>query len=131
MKVLIVEDEFVSRKILKDILSPYGDCDVVVDGDEGVQAFKLAWEEFSPYDLVVMDIMMPNTDGQEALKQIREIEKGIGIEGPKEVKVIMVTALDDPKNVFEALYQGGATSYIVKPIDKEKLLDEIRDFGLI
>ncbi len=48
-----------------------------------------------------------------------------------QVKVIMVTALDDPKNVFEALYQGGATSYIVKPIDKEKLLDEIRDFGLI
>ena len=131
MKVLIVEDEFVSRKIIKDILSLYGDCDVVVDGDEGVQAFKLAWEEFSPYDLVVMDIMMPNTDGQEALKQIREIEKGIGIEGSKEVKVIMVTALDDPKNVFEALYQGGATSYIVKPIDKEKLLDEIRDFGLI
>jgi len=131
IKILIVEDDFIVRRILKDILSPYGDCDIVVDGDEAIQAFRLAWEEKEPYDLICLDIMMPKLDGQEALRQIREMEKEIGIQGSAEVKVIMVTALDDPKNVVEAYYRGGATSYIVKPIVKVRLLDEIRSFGLI
>lgn len=131
MKILIVEDDFISRRILKDILSPWGDCDIVVDGEEAIQAFKLAREDNEPYDLICMDIMMPNMDGQEALKQIRQIEKEAGVRGSLEVKVIMVTALDDPKTVFRAYYKGGATSYIVKPIEKEKLLQEIRSLGLI
>lgn len=131
MRILIVEDDFVARRALKDILSSYGECDIVVDGEEAVQAFRLAWEEFHPYDLVCMDIMMPKMNGQEALRKIREFEKEIGIEGAKEVKVIMITALDDPKNVIEAYYRGGATSYIVKPIEKKKLLKEIQSFGLI
>ena len=131
IKILIVEDDFIVRRILKDILSPYGDCDIVVDGEEAIQAFRLAWEEKEPYDLICLDIMMPKLDGQEALRRIREMEKEIGIQGSAEVKVIMVTALDDPKNVVEAYYRGGATSYIVKPIVKVRLLDEIRSFGLI
>lgn len=131
MKILIVEDDFISRRIIKDILSPYGDCDIVVDGGEAVQAFKLACEADEPYDLICMDIMMPNMDGQEALKQIREMEKDFGVKGSSEVKVIMVTALDDPKTVFKAYYKGGATSYIVKPIEKDKLIQEIRGLGLI
>lgn len=131
MKILIVEDDFISRRIIKDILSPYGDCDIVVDGQEAVQAFKLAYEADEPYNLICMDIMMPNLDGQEALKQIRDIEKRSGIKGSAEVKVIMVTALDDPKTVFKAYYKGGATSYIVKPIEKDKLIQEIRGLGLI
>ncbi len=131
MKILIAEDDFISRRILKEILSPYGDCDVVVDGEEAVQAFQMAIEEKKYYDLVCLDIMMPNTDGQEALKQIRETEKNRGIRGSAEVKVIMVTALDDPKTVFQAYYKGGATSYIVKPIERKKVIDEIRALGLI
>ena len=131
MKILIVEDDFISRRIIKDILYPYGNCDIVVDGQEAVQAFELAHEANEPYNLICMDIMMPNLDGHEALKQIRDIEKESGIRGSAEVKVIMVTALDDPKTVFKAYYKGGATSYIVKPIEKDKLIQEIRKLGLI
>ncbi len=131
MRILIVEDEFVSRRVLKEFLSPYGDCDTVVDGEEAIQAFKLAWEEEQPYDLICLDIMMPNIDGQEALMQMREIERELGIKGSSEVKVIMVTALDDPKTVVEAFYKGGATSYIVKPVDKQKLIKEVRSFGFM
>ena len=130
MRILIVEDEFSARRILKEILSPYGDCDTVVDGEEAVEAFMLAMEEKAPYDLICMDIMMPNMDGLEALKRIRQTEKDSGILGSAEVKVIMVTALDNPKTVFEAFYKGGATSYIVKPINKIRVLDEVRSFGL-
>ncbi len=131
MKILIVEDDFVARRTLKEILGAYGECDVVVDGEEALQAFQMAWEERRPYDLICMDIMMPNLDGNAALTRIREMEKEMGIRGGQEVKVIMVSALDDPKTVVRAFYQGGATSYIVKPIRKEKLIEEIRSFGLI
>jgi two-component system, chemotaxis family, chemotaxis protein CheY len=131
MKTLIVEDDFISRRILKEILSPYGECDIAIDGEEAVQAFRLALDESASYDLVCMDIMMPNMDGQEALKLIRALEKERGESGAKETKVIMTTALGDPRSVVEAFYKGGATSYLVKPISKQKLLQELRNFGLI
>jgi len=131
MRILIAEDDFISRRILKEILAPYGDCDVVVDGEEAVQAFQMAMEEHKPYDVICLDIMMPKTDGHEALKRIRESERAAGVRGSAEVKVVMVTALDDPKTVFQAYYRGGATSYIVKPIDKDKVIGEIRSLGLI
>ena len=131
MRILIVEDEFSSRKVLEKFLGTYGRTDVVVDGDEAVESFATAWEEKDSYDLVLMDIMMPKLDGQKALQQIRDFEKSKGIVGFGEVKVIMVTALDDPKNVVEAFYEGGANSYLVKPIEKEKLNAELKNLGLI
>ncbi|MEW5803948.1 MAG: response regulator [bacterium] len=131
MTSLIVEDDFITRRILKDILSPYGTCDVAVDGEEAVHAFRLAWEEDNPYDLICMDIMMPKMDGHEALSQIREFEKLLSIRGSMETKVIMITALSDPKNVIRALAKEGAAAYITKPINKQKLLNEITDLGLI
>ncbi|RNC71024.1 MAG: response regulator [Desulfuromonadales bacterium] len=131
MKTLIVEDDFISRKIMKELITPLGECDIAIDGTEAVKAFRLAHEEKRPYDLICMDIMMPNMDGHEALEQIREMERQLGVGGALEVKVIMTTALDDPKNVVEAFYKGGATSYLVKPITRQKLMKEIRSHGLI
>ena len=131
MKVLIVEDDFISRKLLATLLGHYGTCDVAVDGQEAVDSFKMALDEGEPYALVCMDIMMPNMDGQTALKEIRSIEKDQGIEDKDMVKAIMVTALDDPKNVMESLHEGLAASYLVKPIDKVKLIDEVKKLGLL
>jgi two-component system, chemotaxis family, chemotaxis protein CheY len=128
MKVLIVEDDFTSRKLLQNILSPYGSCDIATDGKEALEACQAAMSESSPYDLVCMDIMMPNMDGHEALKRIRSLEKETNA---KETNVIMTTALGDPKNVMQAFYKEGATSYLVKPIGKQALLDKVREMGLI
>lgn len=130
MRVLIVEDEFSSRKVLEKFIQDYGRCEVVVDGGEAVDSFKMAWEEGEPYDLVLLDIMMPNMDGQEALQKIRSFEKEKGVVGFGEAKVIMITALDDPKNVVKAFYEGGANSYLVKPVQKEQLDTELRNLGL-
>ncbi len=130
MRILIAEDDFTARRVLKEILFPLGDCDIVVDGEEAVHAFRLAREEKRPFDLVCMDIMMPNMDGQEALCRIREMEKRLDVKGSNEVKVIMITALGDPKTVVDAFYYGGATSYLVKPIDTRKLMAEVHNLGL-
>ncbi len=131
MRVLVAEDDSTSRKIIVSIFSKLGECHATVDGLEAVEAYKMSWVKNEPYDLICLDIMMPNMDGQAALLQIREIEKEMDIKDKDRVKVIMTTALDDPKNVFKALYNGEAVSYMVKPLNKQKLLDEVRKLGLI
>jgi two-component system chemotaxis response regulator CheY len=130
LKILIVEDDFMVRQVLRDILEVHGVVDIAVNGEEAVQAFRVAWRKDEPYDLLCMDIMMPVMDGNEALIKIREIELSLGIIGSDEVKVIMISALDDAKTVVKAYSKGGATSYIVKPIEKDRLLHEMRSIGL-
>ena len=130
MRILVVEDDLTSRELLMEFLAPYGSCDSAADGKEAISAFQMALKS-NPYDLVCLDIMMPNIDGQRALRKIRELEREAGISETEEVKVIMTTALCDPKSITEAFYKGGASSYVVKPISQEKLHEKMRKFSLI
>jgi two-component system, chemotaxis family, chemotaxis protein CheY len=130
VRILIVEDEFGSRKLMQKFLSPYGVCDLAVDGEEAVEAFTLAMKEEEPYDLICLDIMMPKKDGQTVLKEIREIEERHNINGLDGVKIIMTTALNDPKNILEA-FKSQCEAYIPKPISKQKLLEEMRALDLL
>ncbi|KAB0669407.1 response regulator [Oryzomonas sagensis] len=131
MKCLIVEDDFISRRILKEMLSKHFDCDIAINGEEAVTSFRLAHEGKHPYDLICMDIMMPGVNGQEALRRIRELERSLQVPPQLEAKVIMTTALDDPQTVVQAFYKGGATAYLVKPIGRQKLMNELRVLGLL
>lgn len=74
MRILIAEDDLASRKVLYKFLSNYGECDITIDGMEALEAFMLAWDEGKPYDLICLDIMMPELDGVKTLKTIRDIE---------------------------------------------------------
>jgi two-component system chemotaxis response regulator CheY len=131
MRILIVEDDFSSRKVLEKYVEGYGRYDVAVDGQEALASFKMAWKERDPYDLILLDIRMPNMDGQEAVRLIRDLEKKRGVQGRDETKVIAITALDDPKNVFHTYFKGGVDSYLVKPLDKEQLERELQGFGFL
>ena len=128
MKALVVEDEFVSRKMLNTFLAPLFEVDVVVNGIEAVEAFSRAHEQKKPYDLIFMDIMMPEINGLEALELIRKIERENSL---KPVKVIMTTALSDPKTLIKSFHDGEASAYIVKPLDKTKLMNELKKLKLI
>ncbi len=130
MNILIVDDQFVIRKTMQKMLAAYGQCDNAANGEEAVEAFQLAWDEDNAYDLICLDIMMPGVNGHEALEKIRELEQQRGIAAKDEVKVIMTTSLDDPKSVVSS-YKQGATAYLVKPVNKEKLLFEMRRLRLI
>ena len=129
MKILLAEDDFVTRKFMTEFLSKYGECDVTVDGMEAVDAFMMALEDDEPYDLVCLDIMMPVMDGYQALMGIRNLEKERNIPPEKVAKVIMTTALNEEKNVKMA-FELGCTVYSGKPIDKEKFDQVLKKFGL-
>ena len=63
MRILIAEDDLVSRKFLFKFLSRYGECDLVVDGLEALDAFLISIKDDRHYDLICLDIMMPKVDG--------------------------------------------------------------------
>jgi two-component system, chemotaxis family, chemotaxis protein CheY len=130
MKTLIVEDDFTSRLFLQTFLSRYGETHIAVNGKEAMEAFRMATDSKSPYDLICMDIMMPQMDGKEAVKQVRAIEEARGVLSPCGAKIIMTTAVTDMKDVMQS-FKELCDAYLFKPIDTSKLLGELKSFQLV
>lgn len=130
MKILIAEDDLVSRSFLSKFLGKYGECDLVVDGLEAIDAFLMALKEKEPYDLICLDIMMPKVDGVKTLKAIRDLEKQYGIATENRVKIIMTTALAEAQLVRTA-FEYGCEAYAAKPIDTKKLIEVLEKLGLV
>jgi two-component system chemotaxis response regulator CheY len=131
MRTLIVEDDYTSQIILENALKSFSSCDAVTNGVEAVAGFRRALDEARPYDLICMDIMMPELNGQDALRQIRHIEKTMDVPAADEVKVVMTTALSETRQVADALFKGGASAYFVKPIHIDHFLKELKALDLI
>ena len=130
MKTLIVEDDFTSRLLLQELLKSYGPCHIAVNGKEAVEAVRAAVEAAEPYNFICLDIMMPEMDGHEALRRIRNEEEARGIWSTDGAKIVMTTALDDLKNV-SAAYRNLCDGYLTKPIQKAKLLEILCNLKLI
>ncbi len=130
LHMLIVDDDFFSRQLLKSTLLPYGNLDIAVNGEETLTAVKVAIEKGEPYDLICLDILMPVMDGQETLKEIRKYEEEKGIHGLDGAKVIMITGVNDNRNVLNA-FNTGCEGYLKKPLDEDKLLALLKELGLI
>lgn len=130
MRILIAEDDMVSRKFLSKFLSKYGECDVVVDGMEALDAYLISVKENNPYDVICLDIMMPKVDGVKVLKAIRDFEKQRGIATDRKVKIIMITALDDTEYVHKA-FELGCEAYAAKPIDTDKLIEVMKNLKIV
>jgi len=114
-RILIVDDSMFVAKQLSQILTSEGFeiAGTAGDGEEGVNKYK---ELYPNVDLVTMDITMPKMDGVTALEQIIAFDK--------EAKVIMVSALGKQDLVKKSLMTG-AKNYIVKPLDRKKVLERI------
>lgn len=112
-RILIVDD---NPKYLQDALPMYGyEVSVATDG---VQALKVLAKADVPYDLILLDIMMPNMNGWDTLKSIRKNEN------TKHIPVIMVTAINEEQKMVSGL-KIGADDYIVKPFVLPNLLARI------
>ncbi|WP_057743137.1 response regulator [Liquorilactobacillus capillatus] len=112
-KVLIVDDAVFMRMKLKDILSKNG-YEVADEAQNGQEAFE-KYQATKP-DLVTMDITMPEVDGIQALKMIREADAN--------AKVIMCSAMGQQGMVMDAI-RAGAVDFIVKPFDTDRVIKAI------
>lgn len=131
MKILVVEDDFVSRTKLQKILTFYGECHTAVNGEEAFAAFTSAHNGKDPYTLITMDIRLPDATGQEVVKRIRQWEHDQQIPAKDgEAIILMVTAMEDSKSVISS-FKDGCEGYLVKPFDKKKIEKELKKLGLV
>ena len=112
--ILVVDDAAFMRMMVKDILTK-GGYNVVGEAENGVVAIQ-KYTELKP-DLVTLDITMPEMDGIQALKKIKEADAG--------ANVIMCSAMGQQAMVIEAI-QSGAKDFIVKPFQQDRVLEAVR-----
>jgi NarL family two-component system response regulator LiaR len=115
IKVLIADDHQIVRQGLRTFLDLQDDILVVGEANDGLQAVEMA--EYLDPDVILMDLVMPNLDGIEAIQQI----KTAGINA----KVIALTSFTDDEKVFPAI-QAGASSYLLKDVSPDDLVEAIR-----
>lgn len=109
-KILIVEDEFYLADVIKDRLNFWGyDCAIAENGQEALE-----WLKQEPFDLVLMDVIMPVMDGWEATKRIKGDEK------LKKIPVVFLTARARHEDHLKAHEVGGA-DYLSKPFETDEL----------
>lgn len=127
MKILVAEDDLTSRIVLVELLRELGEVFEAADGEEAIQLFDQSRQSGEPFDICFLDVMMPKFSGHQVLSHIRAEEvKG---QGKHRAKIIMVTALSDHENIEMAVEAEG-DGYIVKPVDRRKLLGHIPSLGV-
>lgn len=131
LRALIVDDDPVTKRFLAEILAPFAACELAANGREGLDAFAQALRAGTPYDVIFIDVMMPAMDGHQALEAMRHLEHEQHVGPADAAKVIMVSAVDDSKNVYRAFFQGQALSFLPKPFTSDAVLAELRKFDII
>ncbi len=122
-KILVVDDVLANRTLIVDTLHDYANCDIATNGKEAIEAVNLSLHK-DKYDLILLDIAMPEMDGLEFLKLLRANELKNGTQLGDGIPVIMVTAFKDP--VLES-FNEGVDDYIVKPVDPDLLIRKIEE----
>ena len=128
MRSLVVDDDQICRTLLQHALAPFGPVTYAVDGLGALAEVARSLVQGQPYDLITLDIMMPELDGQQTLKAIRRLEELFA--GEYHANVAMTSALDDKKNVMAA-FREQAELYFVKPLRLDQVLMELRKIQLI
>ncbi|WP_235695949.1 response regulator [Alkalidesulfovibrio alkalitolerans] len=115
--MLIVDDSSSARCFFKGVLDHHGSCDLAGTGLEAVQMVERSIQACDFYDLVLMDIMMPEMDGLSATRAIREMEDASGLGESERARIVIVSCLSDREHMIDAQYGCGADAYLTKPVD--------------
>lgn len=131
IRALVVDDSRAARVMLGGFLGDICHCTEAVDGREAVDAVVAALGKDQPFELIVMDIMMPVMDGHHALERIRALEHEAGLDRDKRAKVIMLSCLDDAESVLRSGFESGAEIYLTKPLSLSVLWESLINLGLV
>jgi two-component system, chemotaxis family, chemotaxis protein CheY len=130
MKALILEDDYVCRLVLQRMLLDHGLVDVSVNGKEALALFLAAHKGNAPYDVIFLDVMVPEMSGHTVLREMRAFEQKQGIVKDNAARILMITALGDKDSVVQAI-RSGCDSYIVKPLRLQEIRQHLKKFGKI
>ena len=130
MKTLIVDDERVSRTKLKLIMENFGQCEAVELGKDALAVFHHAHFINKPFNLIMLDINLPEMDGIMILSEIRRAEKYLNIPKNQQAIILMVTSYGD-KDRIVACAQSGCDDFIVKPFNDDIIRQKLNKLGLI
>ncbi|MBF0330951.1 MAG: response regulator [Candidatus Omnitrophica bacterium] len=122
-KIMVVDDNAANRELLVEVVAEVADCVVAGNGREAFEHYKKALAGKHPFDLILLDIAMPEVDGLAFLEMVRKFEADTDVELGQGVPIIMVTAFDQP---FMRAFNLGCDDYILKPIDADQLLGKIK-----
>ncbi len=120
LKILIVDDDFINRKLLQALLKKYPDVvRETVEAENGSEALTIVKED-TGINLVLLDIIMPVLDGKEFLKIFRSDSTNSNIP-------VLVLTTDDTQKT--AIYDLGADDFLLKPINEDELIQKIRQWA--
>jgi PAS domain S-box-containing protein len=122
LSVLVAEDNEINALLMRSLLTRMGHHAVITtNGEEALESWLAAKSAGAPYDLVLMDIQMPQLDGIEATKRIREREAG---QPGGRTPILALTANTLVEDRY-ACFEGGMDGFLIKPLDREKLADAL------
>jgi len=129
IQALLLDDDPSVLRLLENHLGTGFQCSTASRGQEAINAARGMLDQGKRFDLMLLDIGLPDMDGRQVLAQIRELEKSYGVTSMQRAKTIMITAADTPQDKLKA-YREACGGYITKPFDKSQLLQMIEAVGL-
>jgi two-component system chemotaxis response regulator CheY len=130
VKCLIVDDDELGRELIVHYLDGVAECDMASNGALAVEMFRAAFELGSPYELIILDIVMPEMDGNMAAKEIRLIEKEWGVSINNGVTIIVLSSLNTPADVIQAYVSARSAAHLLKPVQPDKLIATLKKLGI-
>ncbi|WDP90494.1 MAG: HDOD domain-containing protein [Desulfobacter sp.] len=128
MKILIVDDEKISRKILMSKMKALGTCVAVDNSRKALSEMKAAAAKGEAFDIITLDVSMPGMDGPQMLKHIRRQEIKDKVHKSDRVRVLVVTARMN-MNTIKACIKLGCSGYLTKPVSRVQLLQNLGKMG--
>jgi len=130
-RYLIVEDDIMSREMLKAVLSDFAPCDSAGNGVEGMILFENAFLSNNPYCLLCVDLVMPEMNGHAFIRKIREFEKSQLMGGKARTKIFVISSSGSAWDKADLLLEGLCDDYIVKPFDRAVLMANLFKYDLV
>jgi two-component system chemotaxis response regulator CheY len=128
---LIVDDDELGRELIAMYLAGVAECDMAENGAKAVVMFRKSITTGFPYDLILLDIMMPEMNGHTAAIEIRQIEKEFGIEINRGVSIVILSSLHTPADIIQAYVSARSAAHLIKPLKPEKLLKILEQLELV
>lgn len=124
LKFLLVEDNTDAAMFLQEMLSDIAICDTAMLVSEALDKFAIAMKYEIPYDVILLDITLPDGEGLEVLQAVRKMEAEKKIYGQSQCKVLMTTALNDSEHIIRS-FRDQCDAYLVKPLTLKALKKEL------